>query len=201
MAYHLEGRLLEVCNCRVLCPCWIGEDPDNGTCDTIVAWKIDRGEIQGVDVADRTIATIAHVPGNILEGNWRVAVYLDERVSPSQEEALLSVWTGKLGGPVADLAKLIGEVVSVEKVPISFEVEGGSGTIKVGEAGYAELEPYRNASGATTTLTDTVFSTVPGAPVFVGKSPAYRAKQPALGIDVNLKGHNALQSTFVFDAA
>jgi len=34
MAYHLEGRLLEVCDCRVLCPCWIGEDPDNGTCDT-----------------------------------------------------------------------------------------------------------------------------------------------------------------------
>ena len=38
MSYHLEGRLLEVCNCRVLCPCWIGEDPDFGTCDTIVAW-------------------------------------------------------------------------------------------------------------------------------------------------------------------
>ena len=29
MAYHLEGSLLEVCDCRVLCPCWIGEDPDN----------------------------------------------------------------------------------------------------------------------------------------------------------------------------
>jgi len=28
MAYNLKGRLLEVCNCRVLCPCWIGEDPD-----------------------------------------------------------------------------------------------------------------------------------------------------------------------------
>jgi hypothetical protein len=27
MPYHLEGRLLEVCDCRVLCPCWIGEDP------------------------------------------------------------------------------------------------------------------------------------------------------------------------------
>ena len=24
MGYQLEGRLLEVCNCRVLCPCWIG---------------------------------------------------------------------------------------------------------------------------------------------------------------------------------
>ena len=200
MGYHLEGRLLEVCNCRVLCPCWIGEDPDNGTCDTIIAWRFDRGEIQGVDVSGRTIAVIAHVPGNILEGNWRAAVYLDDQVSPQQEEAILSVWTGKLGGPVGELVKLVGEVVSVEKVPISFEVHGGSGTIKIGNAGYAELEPYKNASGATTTLADTVFSTVPGAPVFVGKSPAYRANIPQLGIKIDLKGHNALQSTFVFNA-
>jgi hypothetical protein len=201
MAYHLEGRLLEVCNCRVLCPCWIGEDPDYGTCDTIVAWHIDKGTVNGVDVADRTIAMIAHVPGNILEGNWRAAVYLDERVSSQQEDALLGVYTGKLGGPVAELAKLVGEVVSVEKVPITFNVQGGNGTIKLGDAGYADLEPYKSASGATTTLQDTVFSTVPGAPVFVGKSPKYRAKVPKLGIDVDLKGHNALQSTFVFDAA
>ena len=125
MAYHLEGRLLEVCNCRVLCPCWIGEDPDFGTCDTIVAWHFDKGTIDGVDVSDRTIAMIAHVPGNILQGNWRAAVYLDERVTPAQEEAILDVYTGKQGGPVAELAKLVGEVVSVEKVPITFTVQGG----------------------------------------------------------------------------
>ena len=200
MSYHLEGRLLEVCNCRVLCPCWIGEDPDNGTCDTIVAWRFDRGEIQGVDVSGRTIALMAHVPGNILEGNWRAAVYLDDKVTPMQEEAILAVYTGKLGGPVGDLVKLVGEVVSVQKVPITFEVNGGSGTVKIGDDGYAELEPYRNATGATTTLADTVFSTVPGAPVFVGKSPAYRAKNAKLGIDLELSGHNALQSTFVFNA-
>jgi hypothetical protein len=201
MAYHLEGRLLEVCNCRVLCPCWIGEDPDFGTCDTIVAWRFDKGTINGVDVSDRTIAMIAHVPGNILEGNWTAAVYLDERVSPQQEQAILGVYTGQLGGPVAELAKLVGTVVSVEKVPIDFKVEGGKGTLKVGDAGYAELEPYKSASGATTTLADTVFSTVPGAPVFVGKASAYRSKNEKVGINLDMKGHNALQSTFVFDAA
>jgi hypothetical protein len=200
MSYQLAGRLLEVCNCRVLCPCWIGEDPDYGTCDTIVAWHFDKGMIGNVDVSGHTVALLAHVPGNILEGNWRAAVYLDDKVSPEQEAAILDVYTGKLGGPVGELVKLVGEVVSVQKVPITFEVEGGSGTIKIGDAGYAELEPYRNASGATTTLADTVFSTVPGAPVFVGKSPAYRAKNAALGIDLDLKGHNALQSTFVFNA-
>ena len=100
---------------------------------------------------------------------------------------------------MGELVKLVGEVVSVKKVPITFTVDGGKGTIQLGEDGYAELEPYKSASGATTTLTDTVFSTVPGAPVFVGKSPSYVARVPALGINVNLKGHNALQSTFVFD--
>ena len=199
MPYHLEGRLLEVCNCRVLCPCWIGEDPDYGTCDTIVAWHMDKGTIDGVDVAGRTIAMIAHVPGNILQGNWKAAVYLDDKVTPQQEAALLGVYTGKKGGPVAELAKLVGEVVSVEKVPVTFTVQGGRGTIKLGDAGYAELEPYVSASGATTTLTDTVFSTVPGAPVFVGKSPRYKSKNAKLGIDLDMSGHNALQSTFLFD--
>ena len=50
-------------------------------------------------------------------------------------------------------------------------------------------------------MTDTVFSTVPGAPVFVGKAKEYRSKNHAgLGRDIDLKGHNALQSTFVFHA-
>jgi len=200
MAYHLEGRLLEVCNCRVLCPCWIGEDPDRGTCDTIVAWHFDKGSVDGVDVGGTTIAVLAHVPGNILQGNWRAAVYVDDKASPKQEEALLKVYTGKAGGPVADLVKLIGEVVSVERVPITFEVHGGKGTIQLGDKAYAELEPYKGSTGASTTLTDTIFSTVPGAPVFVGKAPRYRSKNEKVGIDLDIKGHNALQSTFVFQS-
>jgi hypothetical protein len=200
MAYHLEGRLLEVCDCRVLCPCWIGEDPDNGTCKTIVGWHFDKGDIEGVDIAGTTIVAVAFIPGNILKGNWRAAIYINDGASKAQEEALLKVYTGKLGGPVADLVGLIGEVVSVERAPITFDVHGGSGTIKIGDVAYAELEPYMGATGGKTTLIDTVFSTVPGAPVFVGKSPRYRSKNPALGIDVDLSGHNALQSTFQFTA-
>ncbi|MGO9390408.1 DUF1326 domain-containing protein [Rhodoblastus sp.] len=200
MAYHLEGRLLEVCDCRALCPCWIGEDPDNGTCDTIVAYHFDKGSIDGVDVQNTTIAIVAHLPGNILAGNWRVAIYIDANASADQEKALLKVYSGNAGGPVADIAKLVGEVVAVERVPIRFEVMEGRGTIKIGDTQYAELEPCQGATGANTTLADTIFSTVPGAPVYVGKAPHYISKQPALGINLDLQGRNALQSTFVFDA-
>ena len=200
MPYHLEGRLLEVCDCRVLCPCWIGEDPDNGTCDSILAYHFDKGSIDGVDVSGRTIAMVAHIPGNVLNGGFRAAVYVDDGASDAQQAALLDVYSGKRGGPVAEVAKLVGEIVSVERAPITFTVNEGRGTLKIADAALAELEPYRGPSGAVTTLAETIFSTVPGAPVFVGKATRYRSKNPALGHDIDLSGHNALQSTFVFDA-
>ena len=199
MTYHLEGSLLEVCDCRVLCPCWIGEDPDNGTCDSVQAWHFDSGRIEDVDVAGRTIAMVAHIPGNILKGNFRVALYIDDGASDAQQQAILKVYSGKLGGPVAELAKLVGEVVSVERAPITFAVREGRGTLRIGDVSYAELEPYKGADGSNTTLSNTIFSTVPGAPVFVGKAARYRSKQAALGHDLDLTGHNALQSVFVFD--
>jgi hypothetical protein len=199
MAYHLEGSLLEVCDCRVLCPCWIGEDPDNGTCDSAQAWHFEAGSIDGVDVSGRTIAMVAHIPGNVLKGNFRVALYIDNGASDAQQQAILNVYSGKLGGPVAELAKLIGEVISVERAPITFEVREGRGTLRISDVSYAELEPYKGPDGSTTTLSNTIFSTVPGAPVFVGKATRYRSKHKALGHDLNLSGHNALQSAFVFD--
>jgi hypothetical protein len=200
MAYHLEGRLLEVCDCRVLCPSWIGEDPDNGTCDSAMAYHFDAGQIDGVDVTGRTIAFVCHIPGNVLQGNFRVAVYVDSGASDTQQEALLKAYTGQLGGPIADIAKLVGEVVSVERAPITFDVNEGRGTLRISDVTSADLEPYLGPDGSTTVLANTVFSTVPGAPVFVGKATRYRSKHPALGHDLDMTGHNALQSTFVFDA-
>jgi hypothetical protein len=79
-------------------------------------------------------------------------------------------------------------------------LQGGKGTLKVGEVSHAELEPYKGPDGSTTVLSNTIFSTVPGAPVFVGRATRYRSKHAALGHDLDMIGHNALQSTFVFDA-
>src|SRR5262249_18284186 len=66
-------------------------------------WRIilKRGSIDGVDVAGRTIAMVSHIPGNVLQGNFRVALYVDESASQSQQEAILNVYSGKLGGPIA----------------------------------------------------------------------------------------------------
>lgn len=154
LGYEVEGQLLEVCTCNILCPCWVGEDPDGGTCDGVLAWHYDKGTVNGVDVTGRTFVILTHIPGNILKGNWRVVAYVDEGATEAQRNALMDMWTGKLGGPVKDLAGLIGELLGVEQVPITFNVEGVRGTLKIGDAIEAELEPYKGATGKETTLHD-----------------------------------------------
>jgi hypothetical protein len=198
--YLLEGRLLEVCDCKVLCPCWIGEDPDNGTCDSALAYHFDRGTIEGIDVSGLTFAVVGHIPGNILAGNFRVIFYVDERATPEQYDALLNAWSGRLGGPLADAIKLIGEVVAVERAAITFTVEKGKGTLLIGRLVEADMEPYRGPTGAVTTLNESIFSTIPGSPAYVSKAGLYRADIPALNLNVDLRGHNAIQGHFRFEA-
>jgi hypothetical protein len=199
MAYQLQGSLLEVCTCRVLCPCWVGEDPDNDTCDSVNSWHIERGTIDGVDVSGLTVATLNHIPGNVLKGNWRILIFIDDKATDAQQEALVNAFTGKLGGPMADLAQLYGEVVAVQRVPITFETHGGQGHLQVGADIEAEMSPFQGATGRTTTLHDTAFSTIPGSPAYVSRAKRYRAKNALLGFDIDLQNHNAIQGNFRFE--
>jgi hypothetical protein len=202
MGYEIEGRLLEVCTCNVLCPCWVGEDPDYKTCDTTIAWGIEKGSIEGVDVSGLTIAVSAHIPGNILTPkSWKAVVFVDERATAEQEGVMLRLFTGQLGGAVADLAGLIGEVVAVERSPITFSVHGGKGRLTIGKLVDADMAPFIGATGNPTTLAETVFSTVPGSPVYASKASQYTRDGSAHGIpSVDLQGHNALQGHFRFAA-
>ena len=201
MAYNLEGKLLEVCDCSVLCPCWIGEDADNATCDAVVAYQINQGTIDGTDVSGLSLALVVHIPGNILQGNWKIAVVVDDKATPQQQEALLNVWTGKLGGPVADLAKLVGEVVTVQRAPIHFAINEGQGALQIGDLVESVMTPYKGATGNVTTLSETVFSTIPGSPAYVSKASKYKRNTSKFGLsDIDLENHNAIQGQFSFVA-
>ena len=199
MSYTLEGDLLEVCNCDILCPCWVGEDPDNGTCDSVMGYNVRTGNIDGVDVSGRTVALSVHIPGNVLAGNWKVALFVDDKATEPQAEALIAAFSGKLGGPLADTAKLIGEVAAVERAPIRFDVKEGKGTLVIGDVAECVMEPYRGPTGQVTTLNESIFTTIPGAPAWVAKASKYVRKAARFGQkDIDLSGHNAIQGSFRF---
>jgi len=198
--YELQGTLLEACTCDVLCPCWIGEDPDGGTCQSIMAYHLDSGTIDGVDVSELTLAAVVFIPGNVLAGNWKQAVFVDDRATDEQERALLAAFGGALGGPPADLAQLIGERLAVTRAPISHEIVEGKGTIRVGrDVAFAAMEPYHGPDGSVTTLNNSIFSTVPGSPAWVGKSSRFAVNLPEHGWTFQVEGRNAIQSDWAID--
>ena len=196
MGYRLKGDLLEVCDCKTLCPCWIGEDPDNGTCQSALAYRIEEGEIDGVDVSGLNFGAAAFIPGNVLKGGWRVVRYIDDRATPAQEEALLKAFRGKLGGPLADVARLVGEEVAAKRATIKFTVVEGKGTLMIGDGIAAVMEPYRGPTGEPTKLVESIFSTIPGSPAYVAKASRFHMEQPEIGVRLDLAGHNAIQGAF-----
>jgi hypothetical protein len=155
--------------------------------------------VNGVDVSGRTMAAIIHIPGNVLKGGWRVAMIVDDGATPQQQEAIVSAFTGKLGGPLADVAGLVGELIAVETAPITFEVTEGKGTLKVGALVHAEMEPYHGPTGKVTTLNESIFTTIPGAPAWVSKASTYKRDVARFGLaDLDISGQNAIQGTFRF---
>jgi hypothetical protein len=197
--YDIEGRLLEVCTCNVLCPCWVGHDPDGGTCDSVFGWAVDKGTVEGLDVSNLVIAMSVHIPGNVFDGNWRAVIYVDDRSSDAQQAALLKVFSGELGGPIANIAALFSEIIAVERVPIDFSVVEGEGTMVVGDYAELSLAPFKGLTGNPTVLQESAFSTIPGSPAFVGESKYFRRTEESHGMsNIDLQGHNAIQGSFRF---
>jgi len=192
--YELEGSLLEVCTCNVLCPCWIGEDPDGGDCLSVVAYHFDRGTIRGVDVSGLTVASAVHIPGNVLAGNWKQVLYVDDSANEEQYDAIVAMMTGELGGPLGDLAQLVGERVAIERAPMWHEIVDGAGSLKVGDVISADMHPYRGPDGSTTTLQNSIFSTVPGSPAYVGVADHQKVDIPQHGLTWEAEKRNAIQS-------
>ena len=197
VVYDLQGTLLEACSCGVLCPCWIGEDPDGGACDAFVAYHFDAGTVRGVDVGGLSLVNVVRIPGNVLTpGSWKLVMFVDERATDEQLDALVAAYGGRLGGPLADLAGLVGQVLDVRRVPITHQIRDGAGTLRVGDFLSAQMAPYTGPDGRTTTLRDSIFSTVPGSPAYVAKASEHTVNLPEYGMVWSFEGRNAIQSDY-----
>jgi hypothetical protein len=66
--------------------------------------------------------------------NWRLGVFIDEQATDEQAETLAQVFSGQLGGPMAALARLIGEMLGVERARINVHDDGLRHSVRVGDA-------------------------------------------------------------------
>src|SRR5699024_7378976 len=108
--WKLDGTYMEACTCEVACPCTMLNDPTEGTCTAVVAWHIDQGHYDGVSLDGLNVVVALHTPGNMADGDWNAAVYLDDQANPDQQDALGTIFAGQAGGHPAHLAELISDV-------------------------------------------------------------------------------------------
>jgi hypothetical protein len=149
MSFSVEGDYFETCNCTVSCPCIWLRPADDENCDVMLAWHVKNGNKDGVDLSGMNSVMVVHSPKQMTDGNWKVALYTDDRAAPEQSEALGAVFSGAAGGHLAGLAPLIGEVAGVAPAAISFDRSGGSLRAEIPGTLSMSSEEQKGMDGAT----------------------------------------------------
>jgi hypothetical protein len=145
---------MELCNCKMLCPCWLGPEgqPDQGWCGGAFAFDIQRGSSDGVNLSGTRAALGFEWPGNFFGGNGTARLYLGDNAKPEQRRELEAIFTGKKGGL---LEGLWGAVVSNWLPTETTRIEmawGDSPSLSVENFAQANLTPLKDQAGRPTRM-------------------------------------------------
>ncbi len=152
MSWKVSGQSLELCSCKMLCPCWLGPEgtPDQGWCGGGFAFDIREGNSDGVNLGGTKAFLAAEWPGNFFLGNGTARLYLDERASSDQQRELEAILSGHKGG---HLEALFGAAISrwLPAKPTKIDLQwGDKPSVTVSGLGQASLQPIKDAMGNPT---------------------------------------------------
>ena len=120
-SWRMRGDVMEACSCATTCPCNFGSDPTPLPCEVVIGWRIQEGNYGNTRLDGLSVVLYGWIPGNVFQGNWTVGVYLDQRASQQQAQALGDIFAGNAGGWPAMLSSLIGNLLTPKQVPIQFQ--------------------------------------------------------------------------------
>jgi len=196
MAWRLEGQYFESCSCDAVCPCTWSALTAKATldrCRALLAYHVDEGEIDGVDVSGLSFALFLDTPSVMDDGDWQVGVYLDGAASDRQEEKLGALLSGQLGGPPAMLGPLIGEMLGVEKVPITYSDDGRSHRVRIGGAVDLGVEDFVALAGEDPVQLTGVFHP---SNTTLTVAPTREVQLSTFGIDWGREGQSGFSAPF-----
>ncbi|SFP10215.1 DUF1326 domain-containing protein [Pseudomonas borbori] len=148
--WRMQGAEFATCNCNWGCPCQFSALPSNGHCEAVVSMRIDQGHYNEVKLDGLCWVGTFAWPGAIHEGNGRCQVFIEDRATPEQREALLHILSGEDTEPGSTVfsvfAGTISEMLEPQFVPIAFSVDVDKREAHTQIAGVLEVsgEPIRN---------------------------------------------------------
>ena len=91
----IKGPKIAACNCDYGCPCEFNARPTRGICEGLEAHRIDEGYFGTLRLDGLVIGARYRWPGPVHEGGGVVQGLIDERATPEQREALITILSGK----------------------------------------------------------------------------------------------------------
>jgi hypothetical protein len=198
-SYAMEGTFLEVCDCFTVCPCWTDRMPDGGECTGAFAWVVEKGVVDGVDVSGRSAVSVSTHEGHRDGAKQRVMLFVDDGATETQAGVMAAAFSGRLGGPLAELSALLGELLGIERSAIEVQFGERSSRLTVGRRIAAESLSSIGSTGDKTTLANGRLSTVLGPVAEVAVAQRLKISMPGHGIDIDLKGRSAMRGPFRYE--
>ena len=143
--WHFSGDFFESCNCEVNCPCVFGTPAHYDSCDVNHAWHIANGRYGDTALDGLNFAMASRTPKQMSDGNWIVAIYIDQRASRAQRLALERIASGEGGGGFARRKSMTGTLLGVKYVPINYESVGRRRKVTIPNALTMEVEAVPGA--------------------------------------------------------
>ncbi len=142
-SWHVIGDWFDNCSCAVACPCTFGQPPDNGFCESVLFWHIERGHYGDVSLDGLSFVRVSRWEGDLWAGKAKGAagVFIDDQADERQAEALQLILGGRTGGFPAQLAALFTggrEIRGVERAQITFEIAPDRAQLGNGDRGKGE---------------------------------------------------------------
>ena len=141
MAWRMKGQYLKNCSCKAFCTCDADGDPSpNDFCEGVIAWHVDEGNFDQIDLSGLNFGAAFHFPGPLYEGNGQVEAFVDERANEQQRDAFGKILTGQAGGAWFEIvASLVSEVKGMHFVPIQWEFDLARRHARVNIPGFVEM--------------------------------------------------------------
>ena len=194
--WNLTGTYFEGCNCAVACPCVFTSDPTEGNCTVFLAWHIDKGKHADLSLDGLNIGLAAYSPGNMLKFKWDIALYIDEKANTAQRDALTKIFGGQIGGEPAALGPLVGKVLGVKHVPITYQAKGKERSMRIPNIAEMEIAAIEGQGGKLVTLENIPLTAVPNQIAVVSRSK--KLSYHDHGLNWEITGKNGFYSPFNF---
>jgi hypothetical protein len=174
--WAIRGEYFLNCSCTVFCPCVISlgkHKPTEGYCHTWMALAIEEGHFEGESLAGINVGLLVEIPRSMSEGDWRVAVYIDERATQRAYDGLLKILSGEAGGTTGIFTYLVSTIIGHEREKVVIEREGTRRALRIGRKidGEIEMIPGKN----------------PGEPVVISNSRYWVAPEIIAAVGLKSK--------------